>query len=75
MQVILNLLEIFYLNKKDEELRSMYVKRVSEAPNLTLERKTFLLSFLKMKKEDNPFVYNSICIDFNSEEKRNIRKI
>ena len=35
MQDFLNLLEIFYLNKKDEELRSLYIKRVSEAPNLT----------------------------------------
>ena len=43
MQDYLNLLEIFYLNKKDdtilnkkdEELRSLYIKRVSEAPNLT----------------------------------------
>ena len=35
MQDFLNLLEILYLNKKDEELRSLYIKRVSEAPNLT----------------------------------------
>ena len=35
MQDFLNLLEILYLNKKDEELRSLYIKRVSEALNLT----------------------------------------